>query len=148
MWLGPQAGIIVDDDSLLRHPQPLAKMVGMLAHFTLCSGASQFVYQRRGEECEMYFVIQNKRCGVRPPPEAIRKYLVPVVKSVIGIDLGDKSLQQQKESIIRVTEFDDDWPMKVVVHQDVDCERITFEIIDQREPDFDLVAGLDEAVSE
>jgi hypothetical protein len=38
--------------------------------------------------------------------------------------------------------------MNVVVHQDVDCEHITFEIIDQREPDFDLVAGLDEAVSE
>jgi hypothetical protein len=67
---------------------------------------------------------------------------------VFGIDLGDKSLQLQKESIIRVSEFDDDWPMNVVVHQDVDCEHITFEIIDQREPDFDLVAGLDEAVSE
>jgi len=140
--LGPKAGFIVDDKSLFDHPEPLAKLVGMLAIFALSSGLRRLQLTYQKGEYTLLGSVDDQKFVLKPPPPGLSRWLPDVVRAVAGIPLSLDENSVTGDVVINVPDaIPQEWLMQVEVNYSKNGHQITFDYPSEREFDLEYLKG-------
>jgi hypothetical protein len=142
MFLGPREQMVVVDEALQNHSQPLAKLMGMLALIGLRSGADQLTLRPTATDYELSLLIGEQNYALRPPPSNMKQWLPDVMKAIAGMDLTVNDSAQKATIAIKEFEPDESWPVIVTVSPSSEGECITFEYLLKRECNFEFIKNL------
>jgi hypothetical protein len=145
--LGPRPGVIVKDE-IRSHPQPLAKVVGILAYSALASGSDRMVLTCQNGEYALAAEFNEKQIAVKPPPSHLSKYLPDVVRAVAGIPLAIDDCVTGDVTIIEPDASPQEWLMQVAIAYFDEGHRISFEFASDREVNLEMLAILPEAAAQ
>jgi hypothetical protein len=135
-------------DEVLSHPQPLAKIVGLLAYSALASGSDRMVLTCRNGEYTLAAEFNEKRIALEPPPSHLSNYLPDVVRAIAGIPLSLDDCVTGDVTIIEPDASPQEWRMQVIIAHFDEGHRINFEFASDREVDFEVLPLLPEVAAQ